>query len=144
MNTTNTVEAPALVPFLKRDGATPYLVGSRCGDCGFLFVGERDVCAQCTARDKMETVRLAETGKLYAFTIVHRSFPGVATPFIDAIVDLEDGSHLKGTLLNVEPNPDTIEFDLPVKIIYREAKPVNSDGVPYLSYFFVPVLEQAS
>jgi uncharacterized OB-fold protein len=86
----------------------------------------------------MSPTRLSETGKLYDFTIVYRSFPGVDTPFVDAIVDLDDGAHLKGTLLDIDPNPDSIQFDMPVKIVYREVEPVNAKGTPYLSYFFVP------
>ena len=34
----------------------------------------------------LDLAALAETGKLYDFTVVHRSFPGVKTPFVDAIV----------------------------------------------------------
>ncbi len=137
MSTHQAAESPPIVPFLKRDGSECYLSGSRCDACGHIFVGERDVCAKCSARGKMAAVRLAETGKLYDFTIVHRSFPGVDTPFVDAIVDLDDGAHLKGTLLEVDPDPEEIPFDLPVKVVYREAKPVNADE-PYLTYFFVP------
>lgn len=133
-----TTDIPPLVPYLKVDEGTPYLEGSRCEACGHVFVGERDICAKCTARGQMKAVHLAEAGKLYDFTVVHRSFPGVATPFIDAIVDLSDGSHLKGTLLDVDPDIDSIEFDMPVKIVYREARPVNAQDTPYLTYFFVP------
>lgn len=127
-----------LVPYLKTDANGPYLAGSKCQACGHLFVGERSVCAKCSARDQMGPVRLAETGTLYDFTVVHRSFPGVDTPFVDAIVDLADGAHLKGTLLEVEPDPEKIAFDMPVKIVYREAVPVGGGGKPYLTYFFVP------
>ena len=138
MSTEKPIEVQPLVPYLKTDGEAPYLSGSRCGDCGHVFVGERDICAKCTARGKMKSVHLSETGKLYDFTVVYRSFPGVDTPFVDAIVDLDDGSHLKGTLLEVDPNPETIQFDMPVKIVYREAIPPNAEGTPYLNYFFVP------
>ena len=139
MTTDATGDAPPIVPFLKRAAnGLPYLAGSRCEACGHVFVGERTVCAKCAARDRMVAVRLAETGKLYDFSVVHRSFPGVKTPFVDAIVDLDDGSHIKGTLLDVDPDPKSIAFDLPVRIVYREAVPVNAAGKPYLTYFFVP------
>ena len=86
----------------------------------------------------MESIRLADTGKLYAFTIVERSFPGIKTPFIDVTVDLDDGAHIKGTLEGVEPTLDAIRFDMPVKLAYREAVPINTPGQPYLTYLFVP------
>lgn len=133
-----TEDLPALVPFLKCENGKPFLAGSRCKACGQMFAGERHVCAKCAARDKMEAVKLAETGKVYVYTIVHRSFPGVETPFVDAIVDLDDGAHLKGTLLGVPPDPERIQYDMPVRIVYREAAPVNKPGVPYLTYAFEP------
>lgn len=139
MTKTSSPETPALVPFLKRDASgAPYLAGSRCEACGQLFVGERQVCAACTARNRMTPVRLAETGKVWVHTIVHRSFPGVDTPFVDVIVDLDDGAHLKGTLKGVAPDPDTIAFGLPVRLVYGEALPVNAPQRPYLTYHFVP------
>jgi hypothetical protein len=86
----------------------------------------------------MTPVHLAETGKLYAFTVVYRSFPGVQTPFIDVIVDLDDGAHIKGVLQGVSPDPASIPFDLPVKVAYGEADPVNAPGKPHLTYHFIP------
>lgn len=86
----------------------------------------------------MSPCRLAESGKIYVHTIVHRSFPGVATPFIYVIVDLEDGSHLKGTLLGVEPGAENSLFDLPVKVVFLEVVPVNMPGALHLSYAFEP------
>ena len=130
---------PPIAPFLKRDADKPYLAGSKCRACGHVFVGDRTVCAKCTARDQMDAVHLAETGKVYVYTVVYRSFPGVKTPFIDVIVDLDDGAHIKGTLLGVEPVPTAIPFDLPVKVVYREAVPANEPGQPYLTYAFEPL-----
>ncbi|MCC7274501.1 MAG: OB-fold domain-containing protein [Alphaproteobacteria bacterium] len=139
MSEAETQEAvPPLVPYLEPNAGKPYIAGSRCEACGHVFVGERQVCAKCTARGKMKPVHIAETGKLYAFTIVERSFPGVQVPFVDVVVDMDDGAHLKGTLLDVEPNPEKIPFDLPVKLVYREAVPINTKGKPYLTYYFVP------
>lgn len=139
MTQTETGGAPPIVPFLKRqEDGTPFLAGSRCGACGQIAVGERKTCARCAARGEMQPVKLAETGKVWAFTVVHRSFPGVETPFVDVIVDLDDGAHLKGTLSGVSPDPEAIAFDLPVRIAYREATPVNTPGKPCLTYHFVP------
>lgn len=126
-----------ILPFVKAGDGAPFLSGSRCGACGHVFVGEREACARCTARGRMEPVHLAETGRLHAYTIVHRSFPGVKTPFVDAIVDLDDGAHLKGTLVDVDPDPAAIAFGMPVRIAYREAVPVGADE-PYLTFVFVP------
>ena len=132
--------APPIAPFVQRDDSgTPFIAGSKCTSCGHVYIGERSVCANCTARDQMEPVHVAETGKLYVYTIVHRSFPGVKTPFVDVIVDMDDGSHLKGTLHGVEPDEAKIPFDLPVQLVFREETPINKPDTAYLTYAFEPL-----
>ncbi len=138
MTETEATEAPSIVAHLKRDAnGKPFLQGSKCAACSHTFVGEREICARCYARDAMAPVALSESGKLYAYTIVHRSFPGVETPFIDIIADLDDGSHIKGILKDVPAELDNLKFDMPVRIDYREVVPPGSNE-KYLAYFFVP------
>lgn len=132
--------SPPLKPFVKRDDqGKPYLAGTKCTSCNHIYVGERTICANCYARDKMTPHRLAETGTLYVYTIIHRSFPGIKTPFIDVIVDLDDGAHIKGCLEGVAPDPEQIEFGLPVKVAFYERAPVNMPDTPHLTYVFEPL-----
>ena len=128
-----------VVPFLKipKDGE-PYLAGSKCSKCGEVVAGTRDTCGKCGARKGVEHVKLGKTGKLYNFTVVHRNFPGVPVPFISAIVDVDGGGTLKGNLLEVEPDPAKIKFDMPVKVVFRDAGRKDKEGNSYLAYFFVP------
>lgn len=128
------------VPYIKiPDGADPYLEAQKCGSCGSTFLGERDVCSKCGARDQMSAIKLPNSGKLYSFSIVHRSFPGIEVPYISAIVDLDDGTAIKGNLINVEPDPEKIEFDMPVEGIFADALGrKDKEGNSYLSYFFQP------
>ena len=128
-----------VVPFLTiPDEGEPYLSGSKCGKCGEVFLGARKVCAKCGARDAMTDMKLANTGKLYNYTIVHRNFPGVPVPFVSAIVDVDGGGTLKGNLEGVSPVPDAIKFDMPVKIVIKDAGRKDKDGNSYLAYFFQP------
>ena len=128
-----------VVPFLKiPDEGQPYLEGSKCGHCGEVFIGPRMVCANCGTRNQMASVKLADKGKLYNFTIVHRNFPGVPVPFISAIVDLEGGGCIKGNLVDMVPSAEAIKFDMPVNVVFRDAGRKDKDGNSYLSYFFTP------
>jgi len=135
---THSGAAQPLLPFIRTtsDGEH-YLAGSRCASCGEIFVGERHICPACLARDQMEAARLSETGTVYSYTIVSRSFPGVPTPFIDVTVDLDDGAHLKGTLVDVEPTVGAVTFGMPVEVNFREVAP-EDEGPPRLCYVFVP------
>lgn len=129
-----------IVSFLKTagDGGKPYLVGSRCKKCQAVFAGERATCSKCGSRDQMESIKLGERGELYVYSITFRSFPGVDTPFISAVVDLEGGGTLKGTLKNIEPDPEKIKMGMPVEVIYEIAPRKDREGNEYLTYYFQP------
>ena len=136
-----TVEGPLpVVDWLKgADTDDPYLEGHKCGACGAIFLGERSVCSKCGARDQLGPVRLSNKGKLYSFSIVHRSFPGIQVPYISAIVDLEGGGTVKGNLINIEPDPANLQFDMPVEVVFGDALGrKDRDGNSYISYFFQP------
>jgi uncharacterized OB-fold protein len=129
-----------VVEYLKipEDG-DPYLEGYKCGSCGATFLGERSVCSKCGARDQMSAVTLPTHGTLYSYSIVHRSFPGIDVPYVSAVVDLDDGTAIKGNLINVEPDPDKIEFGMPVDVVFADALGrKDRDGNSYLSFFFQP------
>ena len=129
-----------VVPYLKiPEGGEPYLEGHKCGSCGATFLGERTVCSKCGARDQMSPVTLPNKGELYAYSIVHRSFPGIDVPYVSAVVDLEDGTAIKGNLIDVEPDPEKIPFGMPVEVVFDDALGrKDKDGNSYLSYFFKP------
>jgi uncharacterized OB-fold protein len=127
------------VPYLEIDASgRPRLKGSRCAACGATMPGLRTACCACGARGGMQAVELGERGRLYSYTIVHRSFPGVKTPFVAAIVELEGGATLKGTLVDVAADPAALAFDMPLRVVYRDTGQKTAAGAPFISYFFTP------
>ena len=130
-----------VVEYLKlpEDG-DPYLEGHKCGDCNSIFLGEREVCSNCTAIGKIKPVKLSNKGKLYSYSITFRSFPGIDVPYISAIVDLDGGGTVKGNLIDCEPDPEKIEFDMPVEVVFDDALGrKDAEGNSYISYFFKPI-----
>ena len=139
MSETASKPLPAVKHLIIPDDGDPYIEGHKCGDCGAMYLGERANRAKCGARGKIEKTRLSNTGKLYSYTIVHRSFPGIEVPYISAIVDLDGGGTIKGNLIDVEPDPEKIEFGMPVDVVYKDALGrKDRDGNSYISYFFQP------
>ncbi len=70
-----------VVSWLKLpEGADPYLEGHKCRECGAIYLGTRENCSSCGARDKMTATKLSTKGKLYSYSIVHRSFPDRSEP----------------------------------------------------------------
>ena len=137
-DTANTTRLPATSYTRVRDDGSAYLVGSRCERCDARFVGERTNCGRCGARDALVPYTLATRGRLYNYTIVRRSYPGITVPFVSAVVDLEDGTSLKGNLLGVQPVPEAIHFGMPVRVVFRAAETANADAAGYVAHFFEP------
>jgi uncharacterized OB-fold protein len=128
-----------IVSFLKiPPQGDPYLEGVQCGSCRAVFLGERATCASCGAREGLAPKRLASTGSLYVYTIVHRSFPGIPVPYVSAVVDLDGGGTVKGNLVGVDPDPRKIEMGMPVEVVYRVAPTRDREGNAYLYYCFEP------
>lgn len=129
-----------VVEWLKLpEGGDPYLEGHKCQSCGAVFLGERTVCSKCGTRDQIKAQKLANTGTLYVYSIVHRSFPGIEVPYISAIVDLDGGGTVKGNLINIDPDPEKIKLGMPVEVVYKDALGrKDREGNSYISYFFQP------
>lgn len=135
-----------VVSYLKipEDGE-PYLEGHKCRNCGAVFLGARSNCSKCGARNQMDVIQLSKRGKLYSYSIVHRSFPGIDVPYVSAIVDLDGGGTVKGNLIDVEPDPSKIEFDMPVEVVFGDALGrKDSDGNSYMAFFFKPISNNES
>jgi uncharacterized OB-fold protein len=134
----NVLDNKDLLPIVPYIGVNsrgePELLGQRCTACGEIFLGRPKVCARCGARDAMKITQLANTGKLYVWTTVSRSLPGVPTPFVFAIVDLDGGGVVKGTLIAPELE---LRYDLPVTIVFEKADASDAKGRSYLTYHFV-------
>lgn len=125
------------VPFLRNAGE-PYLEGIRCTVCGEVLIGAHKACPACGARGSLQPMRLANQGVLHSYSIVHRSFPGVVVPFVSAVVALDGGGFLKGTLVDVKPAPEAVWVGRRVAVAYREAGRTDAQERRYLTYVFVP------
>jgi uncharacterized OB-fold protein len=129
-----------IVEFLKipGNGAAPYLEGQKCGQCSAIFLGERLTCSSCGTTGSWNAIRLSNRGELYVYSIVFRSFPGIETPYISAVVDLEGGGTVKGNLIGIEPDPAVIRMGMPVEVVYEIAPRKDKEGNEYLTYYFKP------
>jgi uncharacterized protein len=132
-----------IVPYLRLpDSAEPYLEGLRCSNCNAVFIDTRAACSNCYERTALVPFKLSRTGRLYNWTIVYRNFPGIKVPFISAIVDLDGGGTVKGNLIDIEPDPSQLAFDMPVAVVFAAVSQTDTTGSDFISYFFVPSLEE--
>ena len=87
----------AAASFIKKDeDQNFYLSAQQCNACDAIFLDNRISCSRCFELNNFSTIRLSDTGSLYSYSIVHRSFPGIEVPYISAIVDLDNVGTFKG------------------------------------------------
>jgi uncharacterized protein len=114
-----------------------WIEARRCGDCGATMVGPTMACRSCGSADRLETYRAAQTGRVFSWTVVHRSYPGIPVPFVSAIVDLDGGPTLKGTLRNIDPA--VVRAGMPVHLVFDDAGGArDAQGTPYVGFHFLP------
>ena len=130
-------------PVIGTDGGQAFIRAYRCNSCQSVMTESRLACPACASREGFGDFRAAPKGKLVAWSIVHRSYPGIPVPFISAIVDLDDGVTLKGNLIDADPKPDSLFSGMPVELVFGDALGRrDSDNAAYLAYFFKPATSE--
>jgi uncharacterized OB-fold protein len=128
-----------ITPLLQiPESGDPFLEGLKCSSCGAISLKPRLACGKCGGRDTYEPYRLSNKGKLHAYSIIYRAFPGIDVPFVSAIADLDGGGTIKTNLIGVEPDPEKIELGMDVDVVYEVASRKDAEGNEYLAYFIKP------
>ena len=95
-------------------GDPPHLEATECTACGARYFDRRNACASCFATD-FRTVPIATEGEVRAFTIVTFAAPGIAVPFVAAVVDC-DGTSVRANLIDVPADPEHVTLGMKVQL----------------------------
>jgi len=125
-----------IVDYLVIDDGAPYLNANACEECGALYLDRRNACAKC-GKTAFGKKRLADSGTLKAFTIVHRAAPSVPVPYVSAVVHLDGGGAVHTNIVNVEPDPEHVQLNMPVRMTTYVAG-VEDDGTEAVAFGFEP------
>ena len=134
-----------IVPFLRlpeKAGEKAHLFGSKCKQCGAVYLGERMACGRCFSTEPMDEIKLSDRGELHVFSIVHQSAPGIPVPYVAAIVDLPEGVSVRCNIEGVEPDPKNLKFGMPVEM-YTEKVHTDREGNDIIAFKFRPVQDGA-
>jgi uncharacterized OB-fold protein len=124
-----------LVEYLEL-GDAPRLVAKECTSCGARFFDRRNACASCSGTE-FTPAPLATEGEVRAFTIVSMAAPGIPTPFVAAVVDL-DGTSVSGNIVNTEPDPEHITLGMKVRLTTFPIG-TDSEGTEAVGFGFEPL-----
>ena len=105
------------------------LMGTRCKDCGELYIPVRQLCIKCNSPN-MEWVEMSGNGELAAFTCITVGTPYFIEkgydrkkPYCFSVIKLEEGPMVSAQLVGVdETKPDTINIEMPVKVKFLETE----------------------
>ncbi len=111
----------------------PYWDGARegrlmimhCNGCGQDYFYPRPYCPKCFSAD---TTWKQASGRatLHTYLINHRPAPGfeAEAPYVIAVVQLEEGPRMMSNLVDVVPDPATLQIDMPLEVVFDK---VNDD-----------------
>lgn len=119
-------KAPILVPLPE---TKPFWAAARrhelslpyCRACSAYHYYPRASCPHCLAGD-LEWRRVSGRGRLETFTIVHRGpkdFP-LGTPYVLAIVALDEGPRMMTNLVGIEPDPGKVKIGMAVEVVFAD------------------------
>jgi uncharacterized OB-fold protein len=129
---------PAMPYIVIDDGGDHYLAGSRCDQCGATMLGKRLGCAAC-GDGALTDVRLNDTGRVRTCTVITRSYPGVPVPFIAAVIAIDGGGVVRGTLHGPIPDDPVAEIGKPVRISIEDTGQRDPNGRAFYAQNFRPM-----
>ena len=92
-----------------------------CTACRAFHYYPRAVCPQCLSGD-LEWRPVSGRGRLHTFTVAHRGpkdFP-LGTPYVLAIVELEEGPRLMTNLVGVPADPGAVHIGMEVEVTFMD------------------------
>ena len=125
-----------IVGYLVLDGGPAHLEAWEAVDSGALYFDRRNADAKGGGTE-FRRKKLATTGKVRSFTIVHRTVPGVPAPYVSALVDLDGGGTVKANLSNIPPDPEHVKLGMAVRMTTFPAG-TDDDGTEAIAFAFEP------
>lgn len=127
------------VPFHWRKFKERYnLIGSKCVHCGKHYYPKRSICPSCRRGGKMEDMKLSGRGKIFTYTVIRVPPAGfkIYSPYVVAIIDLDEGCKLVSQVVDVDL--DKVKIGMPVKTCFRKIREDNSSGLILYGFKFKP------
>ncbi len=92
----------------------------RCRDCTQYYFYPRPFCPHCHS-ENVEWRTVSGRGKLHTYVIAHRGHPAFESPYVIAMVELDEGAKMMTNIVGVEdPTPEKLPVDAAVQIVYQD------------------------
>lgn len=132
MGVTHSPESPALTPAPRvlpelddtsrpfwTAGAAGELRIAHCRTCRRYLHPPRSACRDCGATLEFEAV--SGNGTVFSYTVAHQQFnPAVPTPFVIALVELDEQSDLRLVANIVDVDPEAVTTGMRVRVRFEQ------------------------
>ena len=116
-------------------GDAPRLVAQECVSCGARYFDRRNACAGCFGTE-FRSVSVGTEGTLRSFTIVAHAAPGIPTPFVAGVIDV-DGTSVKSNIINISPDPEHVRLGMKVRLTTHVVG-TDDEGTDAIGFGFEP------
>lgn len=127
------------IPRFWRNTQSRYnLMGAKCATCNQIHFPPRGMCPTCRRLGKLDAVKLNGAGEIVTYTVIHTAPEAFdkQTPYIMAIVKLDDGPSL--TTQIVDCDPSEVEIGMRVKSVFRKIQEDGEAGLIHYGFKFKP------
>ncbi|MGZ8751386.1 MAG: Zn-ribbon domain-containing OB-fold protein [Acidimicrobiia bacterium] len=131
-----------IVDYLVLDDGDPHLVANESEVSGALYFDRRNADAK-SGEAGFRRRTLANEGTIRTFTIVYRAAPGVPTPYVSVVVDLDGGGVVKANLLNIVPDPANVATGMRVRMTTYPVG-TDDDSTEAIAFAYEPVVPSST
>ncbi|MFC1535235.1 Zn-ribbon domain-containing OB-fold protein [Thermodesulfobacteriota bacterium] len=116
----------------------PYLIGSKCTQCGNIAFPKIPVCSRCGIKNTIEEAHIGQNGKIDSFTIVWSTLPGFQRPSVQSLIRLDEGLTIWSLMTGCEPSENALEIGMDVELVIGKVKE-DQEGNEIVSYQYRPI-----
>lgn len=109
--------------FFWTSGADGVLRFLRCDTCGYWLHPPSPRCPSCGGGD-LSPQPVSGRATVFTFTVNHHPWDGDPTPYVIAIVELDEQRDLRLTTNIVGCSPDDVSIGMPVRVVFEHRDPV--------------------
>ncbi|MHA1238150.1 MAG: Zn-ribbon domain-containing OB-fold protein [Candidatus Odinarchaeia archaeon] len=127
------------IPIQWRDIPQHYrLEATQCIKCGNITFPPKPACPSCKSTD-LEKIKLPTKGKVLTYTVIHTAPQKFTlyTPYIVAIIELENGAKITAQITDC--TPEEISIGTPVEAVFRRISAYGEKGTIVYGYKFRPI-----
>jgi uncharacterized OB-fold protein len=132
---------PVIAGAFEMEGKEPHLIGTKCSKCGAAFFPPRRICTYCLTDEGIQTAKLGNKGKLYAYTVINVASREFDPPYAFGFVILEPENIRIPTLISGVKDPEVLPPGTEMKMVIEKLR-VDKSGNEVMTYKFRPVSKE--